>query len=209
MHPEHAHEVRDHWYWRPGWRVGRRFYTWHVTFSDQPSVVDLAARYAPLINRLDGVDPVPAEWLHLTMQGIGFVDEVENEDVDRIVHTARSYCKEIGPLALHVGPAHVDPEAVMMSVSPPDEVRRLRLAIRQSIAAVWGEDGVPEAESPFTPHVSLAYTNTAGSARPIVEALDSFPPASASTSIGSCQLIVLNRDNKMYEWDVYADVPLH
>ncbi|MDT5026262.1 MAG: hypothetical protein QOE61_2688, partial [Micromonosporaceae bacterium] len=39
MAPEHTDDLRDHWYWRPGWSVGRRFYTWHLTFADQPDVV--------------------------------------------------------------------------------------------------------------------------------------------------------------------------
>jgi hypothetical protein len=24
--------MADHWWWRPGWRHGRRMYYWHVTF---------------------------------------------------------------------------------------------------------------------------------------------------------------------------------
>ncbi|WP_197523346.1 hypothetical protein [Actinokineospora pegani] len=37
--------MRDHWWWRPGWKVGRSFYTWHFTFADQPQVAELLARY--------------------------------------------------------------------------------------------------------------------------------------------------------------------
>jgi len=34
--PESAEQMIDHWWWRPGWSVGRKFYTWHLTFADQP-----------------------------------------------------------------------------------------------------------------------------------------------------------------------------
>ncbi len=34
-------DVRDHWYWRPGWRAGRSFYTWHITFADRPEIAAL------------------------------------------------------------------------------------------------------------------------------------------------------------------------
>ena len=44
--------MRDHWWWRPGWRVGRSFYTWHVTFADQTAVAGLVADYAPVLERL-------------------------------------------------------------------------------------------------------------------------------------------------------------
>jgi hypothetical protein len=36
-------EMADHWWWRPGWRPGRRMYTWHVTFGEAPEVQALAA----------------------------------------------------------------------------------------------------------------------------------------------------------------------
>ena len=29
--------VRNHWYWRPGWRAGRHFYACHITLDKQPS----------------------------------------------------------------------------------------------------------------------------------------------------------------------------
>ncbi|MEV4362688.1 hypothetical protein [Nonomuraea sp. NPDC049625] len=31
-------ETRGHWWWRPGWRVGRSFYTWHILVEDQPEL---------------------------------------------------------------------------------------------------------------------------------------------------------------------------
>jgi 2'-5' RNA ligase superfamily len=60
---ETAQPMRDHWWWRPGWRVGRSFSTWHVTFDDQPAVHRLAADYAPILNDLPTLDPIPVRWL--------------------------------------------------------------------------------------------------------------------------------------------------
>lgn len=203
MSQQHAADVRDHWWWRPGWRVGRTFYTWHVTFADQPEVGELAAAYRPALEATTGLDPIPLQWLHLTMQGLGFTDEVDQADVDRIVEAARQRCVGLGPLKLTLGPAHVDPEAVMFDVQPADDVRELRRRLREAIGDVWGKHGVPEAAEPYTPHVSLAYTNAAGPA----DALDAREARTASTDIRSCQLIVLNRDNRMYQWEPYAEVP--
>jgi hypothetical protein len=67
--------MRDHWWWRPGWTVGRSFYTWHVTFANHASGQQLVTAYAPMFVRLPMLDPVPMRWLHLTLQGIGFTDE--------------------------------------------------------------------------------------------------------------------------------------
>jgi hypothetical protein len=92
---ETTQSMRDHWWWQPGWRVGRSLYTWHVTFNDQPAVHQLAADYAPVLNDLPTLDPVPVRWLHLTMQGIGFTDEVDRADVDAITDAARDRCAAI------------------------------------------------------------------------------------------------------------------
>src|SRR4051794_39008380 len=97
--------MRDHWWWRPGWRVGRSFYTWHITFTDQPAAAQLVADYAPMLAQLPQLEPVPLEWLHLTMQGIGFTDEVDRADVDRIVDAAHKRCAELEPFAVTIGPA--------------------------------------------------------------------------------------------------------
>jgi hypothetical protein len=36
----HADAVRRHWYWRPGWGVGTRFHTWHITLEAQSALID-------------------------------------------------------------------------------------------------------------------------------------------------------------------------
>ena len=35
---KHADQLTDHWWWRPGWKVGTRFYAWHIN-TDRKSVV--------------------------------------------------------------------------------------------------------------------------------------------------------------------------
>lgn len=82
---ETAEQMRDHWWWRPGWRVGRSFYTWHITFDDQPAAHQLADGYAPALDGLTTLDLIPPQWLHLTMQGVGFTDEVSRNHVAEIV----------------------------------------------------------------------------------------------------------------------------
>ena len=82
-------EVRDHWYWRPNWRPGRSFYTWHVIFPNDPVLTDMHAAYGRLVGSLPGITPVPVQWLHLTLQGIGFADKVPQSDLDPIIEAAQ------------------------------------------------------------------------------------------------------------------------
>lgn len=200
--------MRDHWWWRPGWRVGRSFYTWHVTFDDQPAVHQLAADYADLFGELPTLDPVPVRWLHLTIQGIGFTDEVNRADLDRIVDAAQDYCAALAPFTITLGPAQVDPEALLLPVSPTEPVSALREAIRTGIGAVWGPDNVPEKSHGFHPHVSLAYSNAPGAAEPIVQRLATQTVTSTEITIRRAALINLHRDHRIYEWTDVATAEL-
>ncbi|MGH3837948.1 MAG: 2'-5' RNA ligase family protein [Pseudonocardiaceae bacterium] len=205
---EAAQSMRDHWWWRPGWRVGRSFYTWHVTFNDHPAVHRLAADYAPVLNDLPTLDPIPIRWLHLTIQGIGFTDEVDRADVDAIADAARDRSAALAPFTITLGPARVDPEALMLPVHPAEPVTRLRTAIRAAIADVWGPDNVPEAANGFCPHVSLAYSNAAGPAEPIIQRLAARSVTAAEITVRRAALIDLNRDHRAYEWNDIATAEL-
>jgi 2'-5' RNA ligase len=205
---ETTQAMRNHWWWRPGWRMGRSFYTWHVTFNDQPAVHDLAADYADLLRELPTLDPIPVRWLHLTMQGIGFADEVQHADLDRIVAAARARCATLTPFTITLGPAQLDPEALLLPVRPAEPMMALRAAIRAGIATVWGSDNVPENPHDFHPHVSLAYSNAPGPAEPIVRRLATRMVTSAEITIYRAALINLNRDHRAYEWTDVATADL-
>ncbi len=199
--------MRDHWWWRPGWRVGRGYYTWHLTFDRAPDLHRLAEESAAAL-RVPGLDVIPVRWLHLTMQGVGFADEVSTADADAIVHAARRRLADVEPFEVVVSPGVVVPEAVGTTVEPAGSVARVRSAIRAAIADVWGADRVPGTEAGFVPHVSLAYSASDGPAAPIVAAVNSVRVEPARATIGEAQLIVLDRDHRQYRWTTYAVAPL-
>ena len=90
----------------------------------------------------------------------------------------------------------------------PQAVPRVRAAVRAGMAEVWGTPRVPESAGGFTPHVSLAYSDTDGPDEPYAAALAGMAPRSALMEIGAIQLIVLCRDSHLYCWDTVATVPL-
>ncbi|MFI9553751.1 2'-5' RNA ligase family protein [Nonomuraea endophytica] len=198
--------MADHWWWRPGWRVGRRFYTWHLTFQNATDVHRLAAAYRQRLVDVDGLDLIPDQWLHLTMQGLGFVDEVSEQDVRTIVDAATRRLAEIPAFELKLDRPGITPEAIRWEAEPPGPAAAVRLAIRQAIAEVW--PAVPEPEEGFAAHVSIAYSNASGEAAPIDEALQAVDAAPAVARVESAELIVLGRDNRVYEWEPHSTVPL-
>jgi 2'-5' RNA ligase len=205
--------MRRHWWWRPGWRPGRRLSAWHLTFGGQTvsrGQADLhrvVGAYQARLAELPGLDVVPAEWLHLTMQGIGFADEVDAGDLERVVAAVGRRCAALAPVRLTLGPAELQAEGVWLSVAPAPAVRRVRAAVRTGIAEVWGEAQVPEAAGDFTPHVSLAYSDTDGPDEPYAAALAETGPRSATVELAAIQAISLGRHTHLYRWETLATVP--
>ena len=203
-----ADEVRDHWWWRPGWRVGQRGYTWHLTFTGQSELHRLATDYQAALADLPQVDPVPTDWLHLTMQGMGFTSDISEFERNRIVEAVRARLATIPAPTLTFGRSVLLPEAVTLIPEPAEPVHAIRGAIRAGIATVWGEGQVPDPDQGFRAHLSVGYVNTPGPAEPIVRAMHSVSSAPATVSIRSASLIELHRDHRVYQWQVLAEVPL-
>jgi 2'-5' RNA ligase len=200
--------MRDHWWWRTGWKIGRSFFTWHFTFGDQSAMRHLWEHYRPVLSTIDTLDPVDFNGLHLTTQGIGFTDEVTTADVNAIVDRTRRHCADIEPFTVTVGPALIEPETVKMLAQPAEPIINVRRALRRAVADIWGHDHVPETMDGFRPHISLAYSNSAGPAEPVQTVLAATEPASEDVTITSVSLINLNRDQKRYEWTTVATVHL-
>ncbi|MFH8218483.1 2'-5' RNA ligase family protein [Streptomyces sp. NPDC018057] len=199
--------MRNHWWWRPGWSAGRRFYTWHMTFEGQKDVHRLAAEYRTALAPLgEALTLIPDQWLHLTMQGVGFLDEIEESDVHAIVGAAHSRLAAVPAFDARIGPAVIDPEAILLPVQPGDAVRAVRDGVRAAVHDAIGQ--VPEAADGFRPHVSVAYSAADGPAAPVTRAVASVQENPAHARIATAELIVIHRDNEMYEWEPFATVPL-
>jgi 2'-5' RNA ligase len=200
-------EVRDHWCSHPNWRPGRSFYTWHVIFPNDRVVTELHAANQRLVGSLPGITPVPVQWLHLTLQGIGFADKVPQEDLDPIIDAARRRLEHFRPFEIKLGPAAVDVESLQLPVAPVDRLRRLRAQLRAAITDVWGHDSVP-ALPELNPHISLGYWNQAAPADPLRQRVNAIPSGIARTELTHVTLINLNRDHHQYEWTAYASLQL-
>jgi len=142
------------------------------------------------------------------VQGIGFADEVDAGDLERVVAAVRRRCAALAPVRLTLGPAALQAEGVWLRVAPSAAVRRVRAAVRAGIAEVWGTARVPESAGGFTPHVALAYSDTDGPDEPHVLALAAVGPRSATVELSAIQAVSLGRDTHLYRWETVATVPL-
>jgi 2'-5' RNA ligase len=206
--------VRNHWWWRPGWAPGRRLYAWHLTFGKQtvaegPAPLRrMVADYQAHLAKLPGLDLVPVEWLHVTVQEVGFAGEVSEDELRRVMAAVRRRCARLAPVRLTFGPAVLVDEGVWLRVSPAAEVQQVRSAVRAGIAEVWGAAHVPGPASGFTPHLSVAYSDTDGPDEPYAAALARMDRRSTTVEVGAIQLIELGRNAHLYCWETVATVPL-
>jgi 2'-5' RNA ligase len=168
----------------------------------------VVAAYQASLAGLDGLDPVPPRWLHLTMQDIGFADEVGGADVDRIAAAAAQRLRSVPSPELRSGPVTVLAESVALAPSPPGPVGAVRGAVREATATVLGEAAVPEPAGRFWPHVAVAYSNRDGAVAPIVERLERARLDPVPFTVRAASLIELHRDAGMYQWRELASVPL-
>jgi hypothetical protein len=181
-------------------------YTWHVTFRDQPAVQALAARGRALLRDVPCLDLIPGPWLHLTTQGVGFSDQVSVADLAAITAAARFRLAAVPPPAVTIGPAKVLDEGIACDAHPAAALSPVRDAVRAAIGDVWGPARVPGAAD-WWPHVSLAYASADGPSAPAEAALAGFGAAAAIT-VTEVQLILLGRDEHLYQWETEATVGL-
>jgi 2'-5' RNA ligase len=167
--------LRDHWWPRPGWRPGRIALTWHVVFPDSPPLARHAAAYQRALEGLPGIDPVPADWLHLTVQAIGWADEVPAPTVAAVVEAVRARVAALAPFDLVFDRPTIYGEAAAIRGGPDAPIVRLRDTVRAGLRDVLGDDGVPTAHEQahgFLPHVTIAYSRVDADAAPYAAALD-------------------------------------
>jgi 2'-5' RNA ligase len=205
-------EVRTHWWWRPGWRAGRHFYACHLTLEDQPALRDLVRHHQDALADLGNLDLIPPRWLHLTMQGIGFVDNIGTADLTEITERITEQLRDAAPPTVTFHRPTVSPEAVYLRAHPAEPIYQLRLAVYQVVTAALGPGRFgesPPSLDQYKPHVSVAYINSDGPAQPIIDALSKAnSPAAVTTTFRTASILTFHRDHQMYEWTDARPIPI-
>ena len=203
--------VRNHRWWRPGWRTGRHFYACHLTLDNQPQLRGLVRHYQDALAQLPGLDLIPARWLHITMQGIGFTDEISTADLAAVTAGLAEQLRAVEPPVATFHRLTIRPEAVLLKAEPPESLYRLRLVMYDAVASVLGPAKFSEPRpepGQFRPHVSGAYVNSDGPAQPIADAVSKTDPQPVTATFDTASLLVFHRDHRMYEWTQATPLPI-
>lgn len=196
--------TRDHWWWRPGWGPGSRYLTFHLTFENAKSLHDASRYVADQLTGLAAVDPVPTQWLHLTMTGVGFTADTADEAQHALIETVFSRTAHVAADALHLTRAFVYPEGLGLATEPASWLEDLKEIQREAVSKIRDVNG----DAPFQPHVSLAYFSGDAPLPPIEEAIRSLPSTNIVIDHPRLSLIELGRDERVYTWKVVHQVTL-
>jgi 2'-5' RNA ligase len=197
-------QMEDHWCLEPGVDPGRARLMWFMLFGDDPQVAGLARLGQARLAGLPGLDLVPQEWLHMTTLIAGFADEIAPDQVDAMAGQARRLLARTRPVTITLGRVLYHPRAVMLDAQPSEALGPVLRAAQQATRITTGRGGELYHE-PWTPHITLAYGNTARPAGPVIEALGRELPRRQVT-ISSISL-VSQAPEQLWTWQLVADVP--
>lgn len=199
-------ELHDHWAeWRPEWTASRERLLWYLTFGDRPEVVDVAREASRSLPGC-GVDVVPPDWLHLTLEDLGFADEVLPGSARAAGQAVQEVLADEPPVRITLGPVSVLPGAVVLVARPVDHLRRLRALVRGAGAST-GLQPV-EAHEELWPHVSLGYVNGRTDHQRVLREVDSLPPVSLEVTCDRLVQVQVIRANAHYRWRIIGEVRL-
>ncbi|HEV7899971.1 MAG TPA: 2'-5' RNA ligase family protein [Planosporangium sp.] len=201
-------QIVNHWN-RPGWVDGRHSYHWLLTFEQASELRVLAARCQAQLQELPGLDLVPLSSLHVTLQRVGFTDQIAPAEVHAIAEAGRVRCAALTPLVLRIGPLAGSAGAVRFSVGPHAPVGHVLNAVRAAVADVRGDGTLPDSDGNFIPHVSIAYSNADAPSAPVIQRVAALRSlGSVAARIDAVRLVELRRVGHSYAWEPVARVRL-
>jgi 2'-5' RNA ligase len=196
-------QLLAHRNWRTDWTLERTCLYWYLTFDAEPELLALFEELMPGLREVESVDVVPADWLHLTLLEVGYVDEVDGTDVDAMVAAAESI-RDLMPLRLDLGPVTTMTDAVVLHVDPSPEVLALQLTLAEGLGSL------PHPRPPgegFWPHVSIGYLNSDCRRSEVMAAFTGLTPRTVSVTVPRLTLAAVTRLETHYQWQAVASLP--
>lgn len=196
--------MEDHWLPQPDVDPSRARLMWFMLVGDCPQVAEVALLGQQRLAGLDGLDLVPQQWLHITTLIAGFADEITPDQVGAMASEARRLLARTPPVTITLGKVLYHPRAVMLGVGPPGALDPVLQSARQATCAASGRCGQLHSD-PWTPHITLAYSNAAGSAGPVIDALGrALPNRKATVTAVS---LISQAPGQLWTWDLVNEVP--
>jgi 2'-5' RNA ligase len=176
---------------------------WFMLLGDHPEVAELVRTAQDRLAGLRGLDLVPPEWLHMTTLIAGFSDEITADQVNAMADHARRLLARTPPIRITLGRILYHPRAVMLEARPHEALDPVLQIAQDATRLATGREGRLYHE-PWVPHITVAYSNMARPAAPLIEALGRELPR-CDVAINSISLISQAPEH-MWTWHSVTDV---
>lgn len=180
---------------------------WHILLSDQPEARNAAQTAQKRLTNFPGLHIPPLEWLHITTLVVGPTDEITAEQQRDMLTVASELLAELSPVKATLGRILYHPEAIALEVEPTGPLKQIRKAIQTATLKVTDGEGHTEGHTQWTPHMTLAYSETEQPAKPLITALGRELPTDEFT-INAVTLVVQRGPERLWDWHPVGQAPL-
>ncbi|WP_165970575.1 2'-5' RNA ligase family protein [Actinomadura sp. 6K520] len=199
--------MTDRWRTREEPGPGQGTVYWHMLMGDHPAASELAQAAQGRLADFPGLHMTPAKWLHITTHVAGSTDEIDDDQQQDMLATAKSLLVKLPPVDVTLGRILYHPEAIAVAVDPVSPLARIREAVRETTLKVTGREGRTEGAAPWTPHMTIAYSEAEQPAGPIINALGRELPTRQVT-INTVTLVVQRGAERLWDWHPVGHVRL-
>jgi 2'-5' RNA ligase len=175
---------------------------WFMLLGDHPEVAELVSTAQARLAGLPGLDLVPPEWLHMTTLIAGFSDEITADQVDAMADHARRLLARMPPIRITLGRILYHPRAIMLDARPHEALDPVLRIAQEATRLATGRDRKLYHE-PWVPHITVACSNMARPAAPVIEALGREQPP-RDVAISSISLISQAPEH-LWTWHLLPD----
>jgi 2'-5' RNA ligase len=198
-------QMQDHWALEPGTDPERAQLIWFIPVSGCQQVTELVRLGQERLTGLDGLDLVPAGWLHITTLIAGYADQIPARQAHAMTAHAAAVLAGVPPVTVTLGKVLYHPRAIMLAAEPREALTPVLAACQQATRLATGREGRLHTD-PWTPHVTIAYANSARPAKPAIDALGRKLPATQAliTSVS----LTSQTPEQRWTWDLIGTAAL-
>lgn len=190
------------------WPEGRRDLHWHL-LPPPAERKHLSEPYRELTHQ-PGLEPVPAEWLHITVLHAGPQQDATTQETADLAARVRAAVAGSGPVTLTFARPSIGTVAIERAARLGAPARRLWDETWTATTDVVGERW-PRLPTTYYPHVTLAYAgNQARHAdrSALKQQLSDIDGDEVTLTFDTLTLVSQWHDGRQIVWEHLADVPL-
>lgn len=198
-------QMTNRWARRRDPERGEQTLYWHVLMRDYPEVGDLAQQARNQLAAFDGLHMTPADCLHMTTLVAGPAEWFSNAQREQMIQAAAEQLADVPPIAVRLSKILYHPEAIFIAVTPGAALAPLRRTAIAATRAAGRDASDPDDE--WRPHVTLCYSTSDQSARPIIDALGPALPEKTVT-VRKLSLVIQTGSELAWDWTIVGSADL-